>query len=173
MKLIELLTETGTTEKRSIGKENTLTRSLKKTTKQSTIMIRLKPVLDKFNPDYKDVSLIISSALKNKIDPTLAIAVVIIESSFRKNAIHHNRDGSEDYGYFQLNGRWHKQHKNNLAQHIETGVKYLEWCLKSSERNEAKALSLYNTGSKDAPIGRRYANKVLSVKKQLDKALKN
>lgn len=132
------------------------------------IALKLKAVLNEYKPDYKDLKIMVSNAVKNSLEPTLITALVALESSFRKDAVNYNRDGSQDYGYFQLNSRWHKQYKGNIPKHIETGVKHLKWCYKVGG-NEAKALSMYNTGSKDSPHGKKYANKVLSIKKKIDR----
>lgn len=54
-------------------------------------------------------ALIEKIAKKNKVNPTLALAVAEAESSFNKSAEHANADGSIDRGLYQINSKWHPE----------------------------------------------------------------
>jgi soluble lytic murein transglycosylase-like protein len=133
---------------------------------EKMVALKLHAALEEYKPNMEVLELISDIAFKKGVDPALAAAIVATESSFRKDAVNYNRDGSTDYGYFQLNSRWHDQHKGNLRKHIETGIEHIKWCLKVS-KNERNALSRYNTGREDNPAGKKYANVVLKRKKEI------
>lgn len=142
-------------------------------TKEELLALKYQAVLDKFDPNYKHLILMVEKALKERIDPSLIMALVVKESSFKENARNYNRwNKTTDYGYFQLNDRWHKQHKSNVKKHIETGIEYLKWCLDTANGNEYRALARYNSGSETNRIGQNYARNVLSLKNEIDRKLK-
>jgi len=122
-----------------------------------------RELLSAYNPNLNHLQIIVDEAKKRGIEPTLAIALVVRESSFRENAVNRNRNGTYDYGYFQLNSRWHNQYKEDVFSHIRTGLDYLKWCLETENGNVVRALSRYNTGKPNLYIGERYAERILKT----------
>lgn len=65
--------------------------------------------------------LITKSALRNGVDPDLALAIVEVESKFNVNAV-----GSiGEIGLFQLRPEYHRVQRGRAKENIETGVRYL------------------------------------------------
>ena len=127
-----------------------------------------RSALRDFNPNMEHMRIMIQEAKRRRIDPTLVLALVTLESSFRENAINRNRNGTHDYGYFQLNNRWHNQHRGDVRRHIITGIEHLQWCLRTENNNVTRALSRYNTGRPDLPVGQAYARRILSIQRDID-----
>lgn len=64
---------------------------------------------------------IVTSALKNGIDPTLALAIAEVESGYNPDVI-----GSlGEIGVFQLRPEFHSVIRNNTKHNIDTATKYL------------------------------------------------
>lgn len=134
---------------------------------QSDLQIYGK-ALSEYNPNLEHMQIMINEARKRGIEVSLVLALVVQESSFRENVINRNRNGTYDYGYFQLNNRWHEQHKENVTSHIKAGLDHLKWCLTTESGNVVRALSRYNTGRPDLSIGERYAQRILSIQSNID-----
>lgn len=107
-------------------------------------------------------------AIKQNLNPVLALAVVGHESNFKVKAKgKRNKDGSVDFGLFQLNSRYHPQFKDDLEGHITYGVGFLK-------KNVAKygvlgGLGVYNAGTapEREPLRRAYAARVMPYVKAL------
>lgn len=123
--------------------------------------------------------LIVQEAIKQGVDPALALAVAQHESGFNNIAISpKNKNGSRDHGVFQLNDKYH--HLKNVYDPIENiayGIKHLKGLLAGAKGNVAKALSDYNAGAGAKGEGRAkgdaYAKKVMNLIPQYSKASVN
>lgn len=124
--------------------------------------------LSGYSPNKEHFEMIYSKALELEIDYLLMFALVAEESSFRQYAININKDNSKDFGYFQLNDRWHPQFKNDVEQHIEYGINFFKWCLRVEEDNIERALSRYNSGRPNSRSGLEYAQRVLKRKREFE-----
>jgi len=97
--------------------------------------------------------------------PELAVAVVEVESQFYPRAERKYKDGSSDWGLWQLNSRWHTQYRGDLTKHTWYGSGYLLTLLityrKGGSGATAAALSHWNHG--DQYNGIWYAVRVLAV----------
>jgi len=131
-------------------------------------LLSYKAILRDFNPNPEHMQIIIDEAKRRRIEPSLVLSIVAQESSFRYNAINRNRNGTNDYGYFQLNNRWHDQHRSNIEKHIETGLDHLKWCIDTENGNITRALIRYNTGNPNNSYGQRYASTILRIKRDID-----
>lgn len=129
---------------------------------------RYSEALSEYNPNLEHMQIMIDEARKRGIEPSLVLALVAQESSFRESVVNRNRNGTYDYGYFQLNNRWHEQHKGNVPSHIKTALDHLKWCFQTENGDVVRALSRYNTGRPDLPIGERYAQRVLSKQSSIN-----
>lgn len=118
-------------------------------------------------PNKEDFNFIVEESIKKEVDYVLVLAMVIIESKFKEYAINYNTDNSIDYGYFQLNSKWHIQYKNNTKEHIIYGINFFKWCLDKDFGNVKSALSRYNSGRPNSIIGLKYAEKILACKEIL------
>lgn len=105
------------------------------------------------------------------IDLLLVLALIAEESSFKQYAINRNKDNSKDFGYFQLNDRWHPQYKTNVNKHIEYGINFLKWCLQVEKGNIERALSRYNSGNPNSKNGLEYAKRVLKKKESFENVI--
>lgn len=123
------------------------------------------------NLDASLVAKVWKEAIKQKVDPFVALAVVQWESGYKPEVTHKNPDGSVDYGLFQLNSRYHPQFKNDVDNHIAYGVKFLADRIKTY--GLVKGLGVYNAGSAPAAEAarQRYAKKVLPLVRDLQSAL--
>jgi soluble lytic murein transglycosylase-like protein len=106
--------------------------------------------------DPKLVEKVWKEAVKQNFNPILALAVVGHESNFKaKVKGKPNKDGSVDFGLFQLNSRYHPQFKSDLDAHVSYGVKFLK---QTVERyGLEKGLGVYNAGASPASEGKRKA----------------
>ena len=129
---------------------------------------RYSEALSEYNPNQEHMQIMIDEARKRGISPSLVLALVARESSFRESVINRNRNGTYDYGYFQLNNRWHEQHKGDVPSHIRTALDHLKWCFETENGDVVRALSRYNTGRPDLPVGERYAQRILSKQSEIE-----
>lgn len=113
---------------------------------------------------------VFSSAQIVNVDPLLACAVVEWESGFQPMRVNRNKDGSDDYGLFQLNSRHHWQYRESIDRHIRQGIAVLFGCLAINGGDVERALSQYNTGSPTGETGKRYADRVLEIYERLKEA---
>lgn len=121
-----------------------------------------------YSVNEEHLDLIYYKSMEYGIDYELIIALVSEESSFRQFAKNYNTDDSEDFGYFQLNNKWHPQFKDDVESHIEYGIVFFKWCLIKEEGNIIKALSRYNSGRSSSKAGIEYAKRVLSKKEEFE-----
>jgi hypothetical protein len=136
---------------------------------QSNEISRYMQALSDYNPNEEHLQIMVNEAKKRGISPSLALAIVAQESSFRESVVNNrNRNGTNDYGYFQLNSRWHNQHRGNVEEHIKTALDHLKWTIDTENGNIRRALSRYNTGRPDLPIGERYAQRILNKQSNID-----
>lgn len=91
--------------------------------------------------------LIIEEALKQGIDPALALAVAEHESGFNPNAKRFT-SAEKSYGLFQINTIAHPNYKDgfDVKQNINYGVGILKDSLKKAGGDPYKALAIYNGG---------------------------
>lgn len=124
---------------------------------------------------------ILSEANRNDISPSLAFAIAYMESRYKRKARNVNTDMSVDRGLFQLNSKSFPNLSDeeyfNAEINARHALSHFAWCLDASARNERIALCIYNAGEYRVKKGEtpnmtlRYAEKVLSYKKSLDKRL--
>jgi soluble lytic murein transglycosylase-like protein len=117
-----------------------------------------------FHPNHNDLNFIVEESINQKIDPMLVLSLVLEESKFKKKSVNYNTNGSSDYGYFQLNDKWHNQYRDDINKHISYGISFLKWCLKTEKGNVIAALSRYNSGRPNSKYGLAYAKRVLNWK---------
>lgn len=91
--------------------------------------------------------LIIEEALKQNVDPALALAVAEHESGFNPNAKNFT-SAEKSYGLFQINTKAHPNYKDgfDVKQNINYGVGILKDSLKKAGGDPYKALAIYNGG---------------------------
>jgi len=122
---------------------------------------------------HRPMELVKRIADASRWDPVLAVAVVEVESQFYPRAERKYKDGSSDYGLWQLNSNWHPQYRGDLAKHTRYGSGYLLGLLiayrKGGTGATAAALSHYNHG--DQYNGIWYAVRVLAVMDKIKPAL--
>lgn len=101
--------------------------------------------------------LIRQQARKFKVDPALVMAVIHAESAYDKNAISH----AGAVGLMQLMPETAKRfgvsNRNNAAQNIKGGVRYLRYLLEMFKFNIKLTLAAYNAGESAVS---KYGNKV-------------
>lgn len=128
--------------------------------------------------DQKITYFVLKYAKENHLEPSLLTAVIKTESNFNTQAISYNVNGSIDRGLCQLNDltfpEIHPDAFFDPEINIQSGAKFLKWCLSSSNNNIVKALAYYNAGignvSKKniSETTLNYINKVISEKKRID-----
>lgn len=91
--------------------------------------------------------LIIEEALKQNVDPALALAVAEHESGFNPNAKNFT-SAEKSYGLFQINTKAHPNYKDefDVKQNINYGIGILKDSLKKAGGDPYKALAIYNGG---------------------------
>jgi soluble lytic murein transglycosylase-like protein len=127
--------------------------------------------LSGYKPNENHFEMIYNKSIEMEVDYLLMFALVAEESSFRQYAINTNKDNSKDFGYFQLNDRWHPQFRNDVEKHIEYGINFFKWCLRVEEDNIERALSRYNSGNPNSRVGLEYARRVLRKKREFENRL--
>jgi len=101
------------------------------------------------------------------VDPVLRVATVEAESQFNPRAVNVNRDGSTDWGLWQLNSRWHPQFRDAQVMHVEYGAVELLRRVLEARGDLRSALSAWNTGNPKSARGQEYASRVLVLYMQL------
>lgn len=108
-------------------------------------------------------------AIKQGVDPRIALAVAEHESGFNPYA--ENRNNGEgrgvDQGVMQINNKWHKlKNPFDPQENIEYGIRHLKGLIAGAKGDVSRALSDYNAGAgatgKDRAQGDRYAKSVLA-----------
>lgn len=121
--------------------------------------------------------LIIEEALKQNVDPALALAVAEHESGFDPNAKNFT-SAEKSYGLFQINTKAHPNYKGefDVKQNINYGVGILKDSLKKAGGDPYKALAIYNggVGGQKASIRNGYPQAVTKlVNKHRDNTVPN
>jgi len=119
------------------------------------------------NINKEHIKIIVDESKKEGLDIFLVLALVQEESKFKYNALNYNKNGSNDYGYFQINNEYHPQYRKDIKKHIQYGVKFLKYCIERENYNLERALSRYNSGS---PVkSKKYAEKILKNKDNIER----
>ncbi len=104
---------------------------------------------DNFNWVKKDFYFYLDYKCKEKnIDPLFALAIAQVESGGKNIISKRNKNGSHDYGIFQVNEIHTKKHFEllNYKHNIDKAMSYLNLCLKKAEGNKYLACIYYNGG---------------------------
>jgi soluble lytic murein transglycosylase-like protein len=118
--------------------------------------------------DVKLVEKVWKEAIKQNFNPIVALSVVGHESNFKSKVKGKpNKDGSVDFGLFQLNSRFHPQFKNDVDAHIAYGVRFLRQNVE--KYGLEKGLGVYNAGALPDRENKRkaYVARVLPYMKAL------
>jgi soluble lytic murein transglycosylase-like protein len=107
------------------------------------------------------VDKILREAIRKDLDPYLVAALVEQESGFYWLAENVNEDGSTDFGWFQINDKYHEQFRNNKDLHIDKGLEILLVAMIVEGWDWERALARYNAGENRSGAGTIYAGKVL------------
>lgn len=105
------------------------------------------------------VSSVFEEAVRQDADPILICVLVDNESEFKPAAINYNENGTSDWGLFQINSRYHDQHRKDLNAHILKGIAIWKDCLQKKGYDYRGALEYYNSGSSGK--GMEYADDIL------------
>lgn len=128
-------------------------------------------------PKYQNqyMQMIYNEAVKQGIDPNLALAVAYNESRFNPNSKNISKGdpskGTGDeasYGLFQINTLAHPDYKGGLdpQKNIEYGIRLLKGHLKATGGDVKKALERYNGSGLAA---RNYSNRVYGIYQDFSK----
>jgi soluble lytic murein transglycosylase-like protein len=126
-------------------------------------MIRLILLARLVSAPLPRVELVMEAAERAGVDPSLAVALVAVESRFRVDACRREWDGTTSYGLFQINDGWHPQYRGDLIAHCNYGARYLAECLARDKGSRPAGLSRYNSGRPASVAGRSYASRVLAL----------
>lgn len=120
---------------------------------------------------------IIKRSIENEVPIHISFAIAWHESRFNPQAISQpNRDGSRDWGLFQLNDsyrNWTQNHFFDIKLNTEEGIRYYKWCYDQTG-NIISALQAYNAGLSRVLANRapsstlRYVDSVLNYESMLD-----
>jgi len=84
------------------------------------------------------------------IDPLFALSIAQRESNGKNIVSRKNRNGTRDWGYFQVNGTHLPKNKRHQLLNYKTNINkamwYLNLCLKKSRGNKKLACIYYNAG---------------------------
>jgi Soluble lytic murein transglycosylase and related regulatory proteins (some contain LysM/invasin domains) len=113
---------------------------------------------------------VVQAAHHYQVPPALVRSVLHVEGGGRK-VIHHNRNGTDDLGWMQINSTWlpklaaygidRKTLLTNACINIQVGT----WILARYHRrfpDWRKAVQAYNAGPANLPAGKHYAHLVLT-----------
>jgi hypothetical protein len=107
------------------------------------------PFFNQYTQDPHVSITIIQEALEYNIPVNIAFSIAWRESQFNSNAISpKNRNGSRDWGLFQLNDTYYKwTHDDffNIEKNVQAGVAHFEYCLEEMG-DVPSALAAYNAG---------------------------
>ncbi|MCX8083975.1 MAG: lytic transglycosylase domain-containing protein [Calditerrivibrio sp.] len=105
------------------------------------------------------------------VSKDLLIAIAMVESNMKPNAINKNKNGTFDYGVMQINSAWYyelgeeKWHRlADPCENVKTGAMILSKCINRFGFNW-RAVDCYNKGSKAT----NYSTYILKVYNQLKK----
>ena len=90
-----------------------------------------------------------NKCLQKNVDIHLALAIIDTESDGRNIVSRKNRNGTRDYGYFQVNSVHMSDTPLKLLNYItniDYGVSYLSQCLKKAKGQKILACVYYNGG---------------------------
>lgn len=122
---------------------------------------------------------IILNSLKYDVPVHISFSIAWVESRFTATAISRvNRNGSRDWGLFQLNDsyrNWTRNQYFNIELNSQEGISYYKWCFDQLD-DIILALKAYNAGitrvlnGSDIPISTyRYVDEILEFEGFLDK----
>jgi hypothetical protein len=106
------------------------------------------------------VRMVCDAAERAGISPSLAVALVAVESRFRPDAL---GDDGTSWGLFQLCSRWHPWFRESLAEHCVYGTRYMQWCIAQEKGSWAAGIARYNSGAAGFASGRRHAARVMAL----------
>lgn len=135
------------------------------------------PFFNKYTKNSFVSVIIIKKAIEMKVPVNIAFSLVWQESKFVVNEISpKNRNGSRDWGLFQLNDtyyKWNRREFFNIKKNVTAGVTHLEYCL--DEMGEMPlALAAYNVGvyglrTNGMPIStKKHVNIILEYENQIN-----
>jgi len=100
--------------------------------------------------------------IKENVPIALSLSTSKNESNLKKYAVHVNRDGTIDRGYFQLNSKSFKlKDYFNTNDNVKNGIGYIAWCIQNSGNSIENGLMSYNAG-----IGNFYRGNIPNSTKQ-------
>lgn len=113
-------------------------------------------------------------AERQGVSPTLVVSMVAHESQFVPTACNSkNKNGTNDWGLFQLNSYYHNQFRGNLDKHIEHGVKLIGDNIR--RYGTLGGLGIYNAGmGKDSQTLTNkavYIGKILKSYRDMEKVM--
>ena len=131
----------------------------------------------------KQASTVIEESAKNDVDPSLLLALITVESNWKRTAV----SSANACGLTQVipkyTGNITKRYTCEQLKHpktsIKVGAKILAWWIKYHNGNITSALCGYNAGfrcgknrKRPSKGGMRYARKVLKMQKTIKKLSK-
>ena len=108
-----------------------------------------KPMKNSFTWVKKDFYFHLQNTCKKyNIDPLFALSIAQAESGGRNVVSKRNKNGTRDFGIFQVNSVWEKRTYLLLDYKINTNIAiaYLKQCLKKSKGDKYMACVYYNAG---------------------------
>lgn len=107
--------------------------------------------LSKYSGNWLITKKLLEYSDKHNIDYKLVFALVKKESSFNYKAKNiKNKNGSKDYGLFQLNSHVYKNYTEkellDLDINIDLGIKHLKYAYELSDNNIKNTVIIYNAG---------------------------
>ena len=104
---------------------------------------------DNFKWVKKDFYFYLDYKCKEKnIDPLFALAIAQVESGGKNIISKRNKNGTRDFGIFQVNSVWKKDSKDllNYKTNIDIAIPYLKKCMEKANNNKYIACIYYNAG---------------------------
>ena len=101
------------------------------------------------------------------VAPLHGVCLVEKEAWFKPTALHINWNEdhtivlSTDFGWWQLNDRFHPQYRGDLAAHNRYGANYFTKVLFEQRFDFRAAIAAYNTGNPRSSRGLEWADQVL------------
>ena len=107
------------------------------------------PFFNQYTKNSYISAAIVQKAIEMEVPVNIAFSLVWRESKFNiKNMSPKNKNGSRDWGLFQLNDsyyKWDREQFFDVEKNVQAGVAHLEYCLE--EMNDVQlALAAYNAG---------------------------
>lgn len=103
-----------------------------------------------------------------RVDPKLACAVVEWESGYQRDLLRVYADGTSDYGYGQLNSRWHPQFRDSFPKHVNYTVSFLRTCVLMEGGDPRRGAARYFRWDRLGDrLGVEYGNRVIAIRRRL------